>query len=163
MDKNVNDKKNSLILFINNIYMIYESIKQKNNNIIDTEILLKQYLAYYLYRIIMKFIHLFSIVNKVKDLEDYMKNLNIPENHDKTKLYPLVKRMINNKTKLDIVILMSIDMFNKVNTYINTLHNASAYSQIYLFLQDKNYNQIIQDLNNLQKLIPSLPSPNIKQ
>jgi hypothetical protein len=144
--------------FTNDIYGIFELI---NNNkdiktIINITILSKQYLAYYLYRILVKFYNVFEIAISVADIKKLYLLLRIPEEHDRNKNYPLAGKMTNDEELLDLIILTEIDMFNKVDKYIQSLPNPDAYSNIYTFIKTKDLSIIIQDLIDLQKLIPGL-------
>ena len=64
--------------------------------------------------------------------------------------------MINDEDILDIIILTELDMFNKLDGYINTLPNNTVYKPFYEFIKMKNLTTIIQDIIDLQKLIPGL-------
>jgi hypothetical protein len=144
--------------FTNDIYGVFELI---NNNkdvktIINITILSKQYLAYYLYRILVKFYNIFEIAVPVADIKNLYKLLRIPLEHDSSKNYPLAGKMTNDEQLLDLIILTEIDMFNKVDKYIQSLPNPDAYNNIYEFIKIKDLSIIIQDLIDLQKLIPGL-------
>lgn len=144
--------------FTNDIYGIFELINKNKDtkSIVNIVILSKQYLAYYLYRIITKFINIFEVAVSSTDITNLLKILRIPKEHDRTKNYPLAGKMTNEEQLLDLIILTAIDMFNKVDKYIKTLPNADAYSNIYDFIKIKNLQVIIQDIIDLQKLIPGL-------
>ena len=144
--------------FTNDIYGVFELI---NNNkdvktIINITILSKQYLAYYLYRILVKFYNIFEIAIPSTDIKNLYKLLRIPAEHDCAKNYPLAGKMTNDEQLLDLIILTQIDMFNKVDKYIQSLPNPDAYNSIYEFIKIKELPIIIQDLIDLQKLVPGL-------
>jgi len=144
--------------FTNDIYGVFELINNNKDakSIVNIVILSKQYLAYYLYRIITKFINLFEIAIPSTDINNLLKLLRIPKEHDRIKNYPLAGKMTNEEQLLDLIILTSIDMFNKVDKYIQTLPNPDAYNNIYEFIKIKDLSVIIQDIIDLQKLIPGL-------
>lgn len=144
--------------FTNDIYGVFELINNNKDakSIVNIVILSKQYLAYYLYRIIAKFINLFEIAIPSADINNLLKLLRIPKEHDRTKNYPLAGKMTNEEQLLDLIILTAIDMFNKVDKYIQTLPNPDAYNSIYEFIKIKDLPVIIQDIIDLQKLIPGL-------
>lgn len=144
--------------FTNDIYGVFELINNNKDakSIVNIVILSKQYLAYYLYRIIIKFINLFEIAIPSADINNLLKLLRIPKEHNKTKNYPLAGKMTNEEQLLDLIILTAIDMFNKVDKYIQTLPNPDAYNSIYEFIKIKDLPVIIQDIIDLQKLIPGL-------
>ena len=144
--------------FTNDIYGIFELINNNKDNktIINVSILSKQYLAYYMYRILVKFYNVFEIAIPTTDIKNLFKLLRIPVEHDKTKNYPLAGKMTNDEELLDLIILTEIDMFNKVDNYIQKLPNPDSYNDIYNFVKIKELPVIIQDLIDLQKLIPGL-------
>ena len=144
--------------FTNDIYGVFELINNNKDSktIINITILSKQYLAYYMYRILVKFFNIFEIAIPTTDFKNLFKLLRIPAEHDKTKNYPLAGKMTNDEELLDLIILTEIDMFNKVDKYIQTLPNPDSYNNIYDFLKTKELPIIIQDLIDLQKLIPGL-------
>ena len=164
-NKNNNTPPNEIERFTNDIYGIYDLINGKggSNNtknpagkLFNVSILSKQYLAYYLYRIFTKFISLFENAIPSKDLKELMKYLRIPADHDRLKPYPLAGRMTNDERLLDLIILLQIEMLNNVNKYIQGLPNDSGYGNFFNFLESKTLNVIIEDLVDLQKLIPGL-------
>ena len=144
--------------FTNDIYGVYELINEGTNtkSIINTTIISKQYLAYYLYRIITKFMNIVEIAIPSKDINTLIKLLRIPKEHDKRKNYPMAGKMTNDEELLNLIILSAIDILNKVDKYINTLPNDSGYSAIYDLIKLKELPIIIQDLIDLHKLIPGL-------
>ena len=144
--------------FTNDVYGVFELINNNKDakSIVNIVILSKQYLGYYLYRIITKFINLFEIAIPSADINNLLKLLRIPKEHDRTKNYPLAGKMTNEEQLLDLIILTAIDMFNKVDKYIQTLPNPDAYNSIYEFIKIKDLPVIIQDIIDLQKLIPGL-------
>lgn len=144
--------------FTNDIYGVFELINNNKDakSIVNIVIISKQYLAYYLYRIIIKFINIFEIAVPSADINNLLKILRIPKEHDRTKNYPLAGKMTNDEQLLDLIILSAIDMFNKVDKYIKSLPNLDAYNSIYEFIKIKDLPVIIQDIIDLQKLIPGL-------
>jgi len=144
--------------FTNDIYGVFQLINNNKDtkSIVNIVIISKQYLAYYLYRIIIKFINIFEIAIPSADINNLLKILRIPKEHDRTKNYPLAGKMTNEEQLLDLIILTAIDMFNKVDKYILSLPNPDAYNSIYEFIKIKDLPIIIQDIIDLQKLIPGL-------
>lgn len=144
--------------FTNDIYGVYELINEGKNtkSIINMTVISKQYLAYYLYRIITKFMNAVEVAIPSKDINTLLKLLRIPKEHDRRKNYPMAGKMTNEEELLNLIILTSIDILNKVDKYINTLPNPAGYSNIYDFIKLKELPIIIQDLIDLQKLLPNL-------
>ena len=144
--------------FIADINTVLELINDNKDSksIINTSILSKQYLAYYLYRIFIKYINIFEIAIASKDINNLLKLLRIPMAHDRTKNYPLAGKMVNEEQILDLIILKEIEMFNNLDKYIQLLPNPTGYKYIFDFIKIKDLPIIIQDLIDLQKLIPGL-------
>ena len=76
--------------------------------------------------------------------------------HNRTKNYPLAGKMVNEEQILDLIILKEIEMFNNLDKYIQLLPNPTGYKYIFDFIKIKDLPIIIQDLIDLQKLIPGL-------
>ena len=153
--------------FLNDILSIYTLINKNNTtnttntsnkkiDIIQTAILSKQYLTYYLYRIIAKFMPLISIALPSKDITKLFKLLLIPREHDINKNYPLVGKMTYNEQTLDLIIKLILEMLSNLDKYINTLPNKDSYKMLYIFLETKNLSTIIQDIQDLQTLLPGI-------
>ena len=148
-------------IFVNDINAIYDSLnnnKDINNkkHIIKTSILSKQYLTYYLYRILTKFINLILLSIPVKKIRKLLSLLRIPKEHDYTKNYPLVGKMPNDDKLLNLIILTILEIFTNVDIYINTLPNKDSYHNFYKFLKSKSIDIILQDLQDLYTLIPNI-------
>ena len=71
--------------------------------------------------------------------------------------------MTNDEQLLDMIILTGIDMFNKLDKYIKTQSQMDKYEPLFTFLGQKEMPVIIQDLIDLQKLIPGLSVSAIRQ
>ena len=145
--------------FITDIYGVYQLInKQKEvRSLVNIVIISKQYLAYYLYRIFAKYINIFEIAVSSSEINKLLNNyLRIPKEHDRSKPYPLVGTMINDDQILDLIILLIIDFFNKVDKFLSTLQSLAGYTEFFNFIDMKELPVIIQDLIDLQKLIPGL-------
>ena len=128
--------------FIDDIFSIYTLINNNNNkkntDIIKTNILSKQYLVYYLYRIITKFMPLISIALPSKDIKQLINLLLIPSEHDINKNYPLVGKMTNDEHTLNLVLKSILKIFTNLDKYIKTLPNKNSYDMLYKFLKQKN-------------------------
>jgi hypothetical protein len=153
--------------FKTNIYNIYELIKSDTTrkSLINTQVLSKQYLAYYIYRIITKYIRLIETAVSKEDIEFIFKLLRIPASHDITKPYSMVGKLTSESEHLDLIILGGLDMFDKIDNYLKTLNKKNKqdkYGEFYEFLEDKTLENIVSDLMNLQKLLPGLSVPIIR-
>jgi hypothetical protein len=144
--------------FTNDIYGVYQLINDSKNekSIINVTVISKQYLAYYLYRIMTKFISAFEVAMPSSDILTVFKLLRIPAEHDIHNNYPMAGKMTNDEELLNLVILSIIDMLNKVDKFIKTLPSDSGYSELYEFIKLKDLPVIIQDLIDLQRLVPGL-------
>ena len=109
--------------FKTNIFNIYNIINNEDSkkSFINTKIITKQYLAYYIYRIITKYIKIIELAATVLDINFIMSLYRIPEHHNRLLNYPMLGKMTNDNDALDMIILGGIDLFDKVNNYLNTL------------------------------------------
>ena len=155
--------------FKKNIYNLYDLINNETNekslSLINTKIISKQYLAYYIYRIITKYIILVEIATSSIDVNFFMSLLRIPKEHNRELNYPMAGKMTNENEMLDMIILGGIDMFDKVNNYLNTLNKKNKqnkYQEFYKFIKEKDLTTIIKDIMDLQKLLPGLSVPIIR-
>lgn len=144
--------------FTNNIYGVYELINEskKEKSIINVTVISKQYLAYYLYRIMTKFMNVMENAIPSADILTVLKLLRIPAEHDIRKNYPMAGTMTNDEELLNLIILSVIDMLNKADKFIKSLPTDAGYSEIYEFIKLKELPVIIQDLIDLQRLVPGL-------
>jgi hypothetical protein len=150
--------------FIEDIYKIFETLNSNTDvkSYIDIKIISKQYLAYYLYRIFCKYINLFENTIPSSEISNLLKILRIPnENKRENSCYPLARRMTNDGKYLDLIILSILDMLNKLGKYIASLPKADLYKNFLEFMEMKTLSVIVQDLVDLQKLVPGLSVPAI--
>ena len=154
--------------FKKNIFNIYDLINNENEkslSLINTKIISKQYLAYYIYRIITKYIILVEISTSSEDVNFFMSLLRIPIEHNRELNYPMAGKMTNELEMLDMIILGGIDMFDKVNNYLKTIdkkNKQNKYQEFYKFIKEKDLTTIIKDIMDLQKLLPGLSVPIIR-
>ena len=96
---------------------INDSKKEKNDakKLINNYIIEKQFLAYYLYRIWIKYRKLVENVNTKTEFIKVLKYLEIPvKYHNMNVTYPLCNKMVNNEKQLDLVILTILKHLNKI-------------------------------------------------
>ena len=153
--------------FKTNIFNIYNLINddKHESSLINTKIISKQYLAYYIYRIVTKFMYLIDQSSTTDDINFFFSLLRIPTEHNRNLNYPLAGKLTNEIDILDMAILGGIQMFEKVNTYLNTLNNKNKqnkYKAFYTFMKEKTTSVIIKDIMDLQKLLPGLSVPIIR-
>jgi hypothetical protein len=151
--------------FTNDIYSIYELINNNDESktFMHIKTISKQYLAYYIYRIITKYIGVVEMGITTADINEFMSYLRIPKEHNRILNYPLAGKLTNDDKILDMVILKGIDMLMKTDKYIKNLpKNINTYDDLYEFFKQKELTIIIQDLIDLQTLIPGLSVPEIR-
>jgi len=150
--------------FMNDLFSIYELINKnsESKSFINIKVISKQYLAYYIYRIITKYIKLIELGASHSEILEFMKYLRIPEGHKHNLNYPLAGKMTNDEEILDMIILRGLDMLSKTDKYIKTLPNQEAYIDLFEFLKTKEISIIVQDLIDLQTLIPGLSVPEVR-
>ena len=146
--------------FSNDIYSIYELINNnESTSFINVKTISKQYLAYYIYRIVTKYMSLIEAGTSIDDINFFMSLLRIPKEHDRVQNYPMAGKMTKDPEILDMIILGGIDMFEKVNNFLNTLNKKNrqnTYKDFYTFMAEKELSVIIKDIMDLQKLLPGL-------
>ena len=153
--------------FKNSIYNIFDLINKDTNkkSLVNTMTISKQYLAYYIYRIVTKYIVLIEIATSSDDVNFFMSLLRIPKEHNRELNYPMAGKMTNEDELLDMIILGGIDMFDKVNNYLNTLNDKNRqnkFQEFFRFIKEKDLSVIIKDIMDLQKLLPGLSVPIIR-
>jgi hypothetical protein len=151
--------------FTNDIYSIYELINNNDESktFMHIKTISKQYLAYYIYRIITKYITIVEMGTSTADIDEFMTYLRIPKEHKRQLSYPLAGKLTNDDKILDMIILRGIDILTKTDKYIKSLpSNVTSYDDLYKFFEQKELTIIIQDLIDLQTLIPGLSVPKIR-
>ena len=150
--------------FSKDIYSIYELINNnESTSFINVKTISKQYLAYYIYRIITKYMNIFENVLQNSKISEFLTLLRIPKVHNRTLNYPLAGKMTNDEQLLDMIILMGIDFIIKLDKYIEVQPKKTNFVDIFTFIEQKTMPVIIQDLIDLQKLIPGLSVAAIRQ
>jgi len=151
--------------FTNDLYSIYELINNNDESktFMNIKTISKQYLAYYIYRIITKCYKTVELALSSGDINEFMKYLRIPVEHNRLLNYPLAGKLTNDSKILDMIILKGIDILNKTDKYIKELPtDISTYDDLNEFFKQKELTIIIQDLIDLQTLIPGLSVPEIR-
>ena len=151
-------------VFANNMYSIYNLVIKGDEtlSIIKVNVTSKQYLAYYIYRIITKYIAVVELGASYSDITEFMKYLKIPSNHNPKLPYPIVGKMSNDNEMLDMIILRGIDILKKTDAYINSMPNKTTFEDLTTFFNQKDMQTILKDIMDLQKLIPGLSVPAIR-
>lgn len=158
-------------LFIQNIQGIYDYIQalDVSNELIDSKVIHKQYIAYYLYRIICKYYNIISsITNIILIREKILTPLKIPHNYDGC--YALVGRMIRDEDTLDVVInnmMKLLEAFEKKKTGLLDDSNQDVHDFNEFIASKNTVESINNDIITLYKYLPGLsggaPVPNVKE
>ena len=151
--------------FTNDLYSIFELINKNDESktFMNIKTISKQYLAYYIYRIITKYYNVVEIGLSSTDINEFMSYLRIPKEHNRMLNYPLSGKLTNDSKILDMIILKGIDILIKTDKYIKSLpSDVVAYDDFYNFFKQKELTIIIQDLIDLQTLLPGLSVPEIR-
>ena len=151
--------------FTNDIYSIYELINNndESKSFMHIKTISKQYLAYYIYRIITKYVKIVELASSSSDINEYMTYLRIPIEHNRLLNYPMAGKLTNDDKILDMSVLKGIDLLTKIDKYIKSLPtNITSYDDLYKFFAQKELSVIIQDLIDLQTLLPGLSVPEIR-
>jgi hypothetical protein len=151
--------------FTNDIYSIYTLINNNDESktFMHIKTISKQYLAYYVYRIITKYLNIVEMGSSSSDINEFMSYLRIPKEHNRLLNYPLAGKLTNDDKILDMIILRGIDILKNTDKYIKSMPtDTSSYDDLYDFFKQKELTVIIQDLIDLQTLIPGLSVPEIR-
>ena len=130
-----------------------EKQKEHQSLLIDNTVIQKQYLVYYVYRIICQHFTFFKSLALTSSIKDINEKLEISSQF-KYVCYPLANRMTTNETKLDEIFQTMIDMFNTTTSKMKELKRDDENLQTYL--NKKNYDTIITDIKELIRFVPNL-------
>ena len=151
-------------ILVNDLYSLYKLIKNESDqaSIFNSKLIEKQYLGYYIYRIIYKFKNILSQQDGKEKIENFFDLLNIPYNSRGPLCYPMVRRFPVDDIIVDTVILSGLDILNYANTLFMNSPIKSGYNDIINFCKQKHIKQIIIDILDLLKLVPNLSLSSIK-
>ena len=152
------------------ILVLFDNINEKTKEtdptkkILNNTVLEKQYLAYYVYRIWMKYKKLMIKINGKTDFEEILRIMEIPIRYFKLDItYPMTNKMTNNEKKLDKVILKILKQFNNVEQIYGQQEGTGPTEKEYDSLKElvkyKSMENILQDIMQLKILIPNLSRP----
>ncbi len=150
--------------FIKNNYFILDIIKRKatKQEIVEHNIIEKQYLAYYLYRILCKYEKMISnSISSRQKIIDIYTILRIPENYQGT-CYPMAHKMTYNEQLLDVVILGVLDILKEVDANLNQSFGNKQYEELMEFINEKTLEEILINLKVLQRTFPNLGVTGVK-
>jgi hypothetical protein len=174
----------TILVLHDNINETATALKKSKKSLAKNSVSEKQYLAYYVYRIWIKYRKLISNVNTPSEFNKVLAYLEIPNKYyDMEVVYPLVNKMTSNENQLDYVILNIMNQMNKVaklyskpdakapeqkantpdtgskDSVPDTTPKSAEYDQLVNYLEGKNTENIVQDIIQLKLLIPNLARP----
>jgi hypothetical protein len=145
--------------FNDDIESIYKLANKEDTGeeFISLRTISKQYLAYYLYRIITKYFKIFQTTTDASEIARLINLLKIPDDYDPNYAYPLAGKMVNDDDILDLIIVLEIRMFRDTTDFLEANPTFKKTNSEYLrFLESKPLDTIVKDLIDLQKLLPGL-------
>lgn len=129
--------------------------------LIEHNIIEKQYIVYYLYRILCKYETLFETTLSYAKIRNIYDLLRIPEKK-KRGCYPMAHKMTNDSNLLDILLLGLVELFNQLNENLKMSLTNNNFTKLKNFLATKKLEVIIQDLIDIQHYVPNLSAPAVK-
>jgi hypothetical protein len=151
-------------VFINDLYSLYKLIKNEPEqaSIFNSKLIEKQYLGYYIYRVIYKFKNILSQQDGAGKVQRFFDLLNIPFESRGALCYPMARRFPVDDVIVDTIILAGLDILNYSQSVSINAPVKSAYNDINNFCKIKHIKQIIIDILDLLKLVPNLSLSSIK-
>ena len=129
--------------------------------LIEHNVIEKQYIVYYLYRILCKYEQLFTTNLSYQMVRDIYKLLRIPEEKKKG-CYPMSQKMTSNDELLNLILSSMVELFNQLNENLKMTMTNKYFMEFKEFLSKKPLERIIQDLMELHQLVPNLSAPIVK-
>lgn len=129
--------------------------------LIEHNVIEKQYIVYYLYRIICKYEQLFITNLSYQSVRDIYKLLRIPK-EKKRGCYPMSQKMTSNDELLNLILTSMVELFNQLNENLKMTMTNKYFMEFKDFLSKKPLERIIQDLMELHQLVPNLSAPIVK-
>lgn len=155
--------------FITTLMVIYDNInkeKQEGPHLINNKITEKQFLAYYIYRLWIKYRRLMEDVNTPTEIRKILKYMEVPAKyHDIYLTYPMANKMPINEKQLDLIILSMLKHLNKTYKIYGPRDDGSIppenkdYKMLNKYLTGKTIENIIQDVIQIKLLVPNLSRP----
>lgn len=168
----------TILVLHDNINETAAALKKSKKTLAKNSVTEKQYLAYYIYRIWIKYRKLVTSVNTPTEFNKVLSYLEIPNKYyDLNVVYPLVNKMTSNENQLDYVILNIMSQLNKVaktfspsipttpppenpaDAKPDTKPKSEEFDMLVNYLEGKNTENIVQDIIQLKLLIPNLARP----
>jgi hypothetical protein len=155
--------------FITAIVVIFDNInagKQESasKRLINNSLIEKQFLAYYIYRVWIKYRKLMESVNTPTEFKRILSYLEIPLKYQAIYLtYPMANKMTINEKQLDLIILSILKQLNgafKIYGQPGTTKPKNKdYTMLDKYTEGKTVENIIQDIIQIKLLLPNLSRP----
>jgi hypothetical protein len=143
-----------------NVGIEKEKDSKKLTNIVKPSIKTKQYLVYYLYRILCKNSKLIKKVGLDDDINNIFKSMGVSKNNSGCE--SMTNKMSNDSVELENLVINMMEILNNFNETRDSLL-PDTYYDFYIFLEEKSKgNQIRNDLEELSVLVPNLSVPESK-
>lgn len=155
--------------FITTVMVIYDNINNESQavpRLINNKITEKQFLAYYIYRIWIKYRKLMEDANTPTDIRRILKYMEVPKKYHEIYLtYPMANKMPINEKQLDLIILSILKQLNHAYKIYGLRADGSMppeskdYTMLNKYLTGKTIENIIQDVIQIKLLVPNLSRP----
>lgn len=155
--------------FITTIMVLYDNInkeKQEGPKLINNKVTEKQFLAYYIYRIWIKYRKLMEDGNTPTEFHKVLLYMEIPKKYHEFYLtYPMANKMTMNEKQLDLIILSILKQFNMVYKIFGPRSDGSvppenkAFKSLTKYLTGKSIENIVQDVIQIKLMVPNLARP----
>jgi hypothetical protein len=155
--------------FITTIMVIYDNINKEKADgprLINNKITEKQFLAYYIYRLWIKYRKLMEDVNTPTAVRKVLKYMEVPIKYHAIYLtYPMADKMPINEKQLDLIILSMLKQLNQTYKVYGQRADGSIppenkdYKMLAKYLTGKTIENIIQDVIQVKLLVPNLSRP----
>ena len=155
--------------FITTVMVIYDNINKESQGgprLINNKITEKQFLAYYIYRIWIKYRKLMEDANTPSDIRRILKYMEVPKKYHEIYLtYPMANKMPINEKQLDLIILSILKQLNQAYKIYGPRADGSIppeskdYKMLNKYLTGKTIENIIQDVIQIKLLVPNLSRP----
>jgi hypothetical protein len=155
--------------FITTVMVIYDNINKESQagpRLINNKITEKQFLAYYIYRIWIKYRKLMEDVNTPTDIRRVLKYMEVPKKYHEIYLtYPMANKMPINEKQLDLIILSMLKQLNQAYKLYGPRPDGTIppenkdYKMLNKYLTGKTIENIIQDVIQIKLLVPNLSRP----
>ncbi len=149
--------------------VIYDNINNESQyrpRLLNIKITEKQFLAYYIYRIWIKYRKLMEDVNTPIGIKSVLKYMEVPAKyHDIYLTYPMTNKMPINEKQLDLIILSMLKQLNQVYKIYGQHVDGTTppankdYKMLNIYLTGKTIENIIQDIIQIKLLVPNLSRP----